>query len=83
MHATSKVGLIALLLSLMSFVAEAGTLDGAGIGAGLGAVVAGPPGAVVGGVLGVAVGGPNIITGHRHYRRCWRDHSGYRHCARR
>jgi len=77
MHATSKVGVIALLLSLMSFVAEAGTLEGAGIGAGVGATVAGPPGAVVGGVLGVAVGGPNIISGHRHYRRCWRGHSGY------
>jgi len=63
MHATSKAGVIALLLSLMSFVAEAGTLEGAGIGAGVGAVVAGPPGAIVGGVLGVAVGGPNSLRG--------------------
>src|SRR5262249_9705200 len=63
MHATSKAGVIALLLSLMSFVAEAGTLEGAGIGAGVGAVVAGPPAAIVGGVLGVAVGGPNSLRG--------------------
>jgi len=80
MHATFKVGMIVLSLSTVPLVAEAGKVEGVGIGAGTGAVIAGPPGAVVGGVLGYVVGGPNIISGRRH---CWRNHRGYRHCARR
>jgi hypothetical protein len=86
MHRAFKVGMIVLPLSLLSPLAQAGTLEGAGIGAGAGAVIAGPPGAVVGGAVGAVLGGPNIITGRRHYARghtCWRDNRGYRHCARR
>jgi hypothetical protein len=80
MRGAFKVGAMVLLLSLVPLVAEAGKVEGVGIGAGTGAVIAGPPGAVVGGAIGYVVGGPNIITGRRH---CWRDHSGYRHCSRR
>ncbi|HET9534262.1 MAG TPA: hypothetical protein VFP43_02815 [Mesorhizobium sp.] len=60
--------------------AQAGKVEGVGIGAGVGAVVAGPVGAVVGGVVGYNVGGPNIVN--RRYRSCWRDNHGYRHCRR-
>lgn len=56
------------------------TLTGAAIGAGSGAVVAGPVGAVVGGVAGAVIGGPSLGGGRRHYRRCYRDSRGYRHC---
>ena len=62
-------------------VAQAGKVEGVGIGAGVGAIVAGPVGAVVGGVVGYKVGGPNFIG--RRYRSCWRDNWGYRHCSRR
>jgi uncharacterized protein YcfJ len=85
-HAAFKVGIIVLALSVTPLSAEAGTLEGAGIGAGIGAVVLGPVGAVAGGAIGAAVGGPNIMT-RRHYyarnRTCWHDDRGYRHCARR
>jgi outer membrane lipoprotein SlyB len=76
-----KAGMLALVLAAAPIVAQAGTLEGAAIGAGTGAVVAGPPGAVVGGVIGAVVGGPDI--GRRHYRQreCWRDRDGYRQCA--
>ena len=50
------------------------TLSGAAIGAGTGALVAGPIGAVAGGV----VGGPTIRRGG--YKRCWYDRAGHRHC---
>ena len=79
MHPAFTAGTILLCLSVASVSAEAGTLEGAGIGAGVGAVVLGPVGAVAGGVIGAKVGGPNIIkTGH--HRRCWHDNRGYRHC---
>ena len=70
-----------------SVPASAGTLEGVGIGAGTGAVIAGPPGAVVGGVIGAVVGGPNIIRrgrydrNHRGNRHCWSDRRGDRHCS--
>src|SRR5215831_10890374 len=66
---------------LMSAVAaEAGRLEGAGIGAGVGAIVLGPVGAAGGAVIGYTVGGPNIVT-RGHYRRCWHDYRGNRHCV--
>jgi hypothetical protein len=52
------------------------TLTGVAIGAGAGAIVAGPPGAIVGGVVGAVVGGPRISN----KRACWRDRDGVRHC---
>jgi osmotically inducible lipoprotein OsmB len=52
------------------------TITGAAIGAGAGAVVAGPPGAVVGGAAGAVIGGPNLPPARRH---CWKSH-GVRHC---
>jgi uncharacterized protein YcfJ len=79
MRTAFKVGIIVLSMSVMPLSAEAGTLEGAGIGAGVGAVVLGPVGAVAGGVIGAKVGGPNIIR-RGHYRRCWHDNRGYRHC---
>jgi fructose-specific phosphotransferase system IIC component len=52
--------------------AQERVVTGALIGAGTGAVIAGPPGAVVGAV----VGGPRVS----HSRSCWRDDFGDRHC---
>ena len=90
MHALLKAGTFALLLAAAPFAAQAGTLEGVAIGAGTGAVIAGPPGAVVGAVIGGAVGGPDIVTprdrNHRNVndrRECWYDSNGYRHCPRR
>lgn len=79
MQSAFKAGIIVLSLAV-PLSAEAGTLEGAGIGAGIGAVVLGPVGAVAGAAIGVAVGGPNIVT-RGHYRSCWRDYWGHRHCA--
>jgi osmotically inducible lipoprotein OsmB len=76
-----KAAAFALLLVAAPIMAQAGTLEGAAIGAGTGAVVAGPPGAVVGGVIGAVVGGPDIAP-RRSYRSCWRDRNGHRHCRR-
>lgn len=53
-------------------------LTGVAIGAGTGALVAGPPGALVGGVIGGVVGGPRLS---RRYKECWYDRAGTRHCA--
>ena len=78
MRTTLKAGLLVLTLAAMPFAAQAGTLEGVAIGAGSGAVIAGPPGAVVGGVIGGVVGGPNLV-GHRH-RHCWINRDGYRRC---
>jgi hypothetical protein len=58
--------------------AEEQLWTGVAIGAGTGAIVAGPPGAVVGGVIGGMVGGPRLFG--RRYRECWYDRAGYRHC---
>lgn len=75
MRSVIKTGMFVLMLAAMPIAAQAGTLEGVAIGAGTGAVIAGPPGAVVGGV----VGGPNVV-GHRH-RHCWINDNGYRHCS--
>ena len=48
---------------------------GAAIGAGLGAIVAGPAGAVVGGAVGAVLKGPRITRRH-----CWTARSGRRYC---
>jgi uncharacterized protein YcfJ len=76
--------MIGAMLLGSAALAQAGTLEGAAIGAGAGAVVAGPPGAVVGGVAGAVVGGPNIVTRRHYYAQarkvCWHDRLGHRHC---
>jgi osmotically inducible lipoprotein OsmB len=51
-------------------------VTGAAIGAGIGAIVAGPPGAIVGGAVGAVVKGPRV-TKRRH---CWRGKSGREYC---
>jgi hypothetical protein len=81
MHSFLKAGLLALTLAAaMPTVAQAGTLEGVAIGAGSGALIAGPPGAVVGGVIGGVVGGPNLVRHSRH-RHCWTNRNGYRRCG--
>jgi osmotically inducible lipoprotein OsmB len=50
-------------------------VTGAAIGAGLGAIVAGPPGAVLGGAVGAFLKGPRITRRH-----CWTAKSGRRYC---
>ena len=74
--ASAFAGIAALPLSAN---AQERTVTGAAIGAGAGALVAGPVGAVVGGGVGAVVGGPRLT----HYRHCWRDDHGVRHCRRR
>jgi uncharacterized protein YcfJ len=73
MRSSLCAALFAITLAAMPFAAQAGTLEGVAIGAGSGAVIAGPPGAIVGGV----VGGPDIGRRHRH---CWTNANGYRRC---
>ena len=68
MQSMFKAGLLALTLLALPAVVQAGTLEGAAIGAGSGAIVAGPPGAVVGGVVGAVVGGPDIRRPRYHAR---------------
>jgi hypothetical protein len=82
MHNTLKAAIAVAALTAIPLAADAGRLEGTGIGAGVGAIISGPVGAVVGGVVGYNVGGPNIVTRDR-YRRCWHDDRGRRHCARR
>jgi osmotically inducible lipoprotein OsmB len=79
MRTMLKAGMFVLMLIAAPVVAQAGTLEGVAIGAGTGAVIAGPPGAVVGGVIGGVVGGPNIVD--RRHRHCWINDNGYRRCA--
>jgi hypothetical protein len=81
MRAVLGFAMLIAALTAGPFVANAGKVEGVGIGAGVGAIVAGPVGAVVGGVAGYAIGGPNIVSRPRY--RCWRDDFGRRHCARR
>ena len=81
MRTVWKIAPLAAALWAAPLEANAGKVEGVGIGAGVGAIVAGPVGAVAGGVVGYKVGGPNIIS--RRYRSCWRDEGGYRHCRRR
>jgi hypothetical protein len=81
MRSMFKAGLLVLTLAAaLPVAAQAGTLEGVAIGAGSGAIIAGPPGAVVGGVIGGVVGGPNIIRNSRH-RHCWTNSNGYRRCG--
>jgi len=65
-------------ISTPAFAASERTLTGVAIGAGTGALVAGPIGAVAGGVVGGIVGGPRVSSGG--YKECWRDRWGERHC---
>jgi outer membrane lipoprotein SlyB len=84
MHTALKAATVAAALSLAPLVwngaAEAGKVEGVGIGSGVGAIIAGPVGAVVGGVVGYKVGGPNLLPRQRY---CWRDDNGRRRCRRR
>jgi hypothetical protein len=80
MHSKLKTGIFVLFLTAMPILAQAGTLEGVAIGAGSGAVIAGPPGAIVGGVIGGVVGGPNLVR-HPRQRHCWINDRGYRRCA--
>ena len=72
------VGAAMLALAAASHEANAGErhVTGAAIGAGIGAVLAGPPGAIVGGAVGAVVKGPRI-TKHRY---CWTGKSGREYC---
>jgi osmotically inducible lipoprotein OsmB len=82
MRSILKTGMLVLALAAMPIAAQAGTLEGAAIGAGSGLIIAGPPGAIVGGVIGAAVGGPNIGRHSRNrHRTCWINRHGYRRCA--
>jgi outer membrane lipoprotein SlyB len=51
-------------------------ITGAAIGAGIGAIVAGPPGAIAGGAIGAYLKGPRI-TRHRY---CWTGKNGREYC---
>ena len=79
MRSSIKTGMLVLALAAMPIAAQAGTLEGAAIGAGSGMLIAGPPGAIVGGVIGATVGGPNLVRHSRH-RNCWINHYGQRRC---
>jgi osmotically inducible lipoprotein OsmB len=77
------LGALALAAALPAAAADRErTLTGAAIGAGAGAVVAGPVGAVAGGVIGATVGGPRVsrpgyrVARHKVY---WRDRYGRSH----
>jgi hypothetical protein len=79
-----KAGMAALLFLAPPVTAKAEILENTGIGAGVGAVVVGPPGAVVGGFIGDEIGGRDNVTHDPRYyrgnRSCWRDEMGYRQC---
>jgi uncharacterized membrane protein len=76
--------MLVLTLAAMPVAAQAGTLEGAAIGAGSGMLIAGPPGAVVGGVIGATVGGPDVVRHPRYRNRnCWTNRYGERVCNRR
>jgi len=78
----------AMLLAASTLITPAAaqsgnTLAGAAIGAGTGALVAGPPGAVVGGVIGAVIGAPpkpRPVYVRRVRHRCYFDADGYRRC---
>jgi osmotically inducible lipoprotein OsmB len=78
-----KTGIVTLTLAVMPLAAQAGTLEGAAIGAGSGLLIAGPPGAVVGGVIGAVVGGPDIRRPRYGARNCWTNRYGERRCSSR
>jgi hypothetical protein len=77
MRSLIKTGILVLALTALPVAAEAGTMEGAAIGAGSGLLVA--PGAVVGGVIGAVVGGPDLRPRYRH-RNCWTNRYGQRRC---
>ncbi|MEJ1159914.1 hypothetical protein [Prosthecomicrobium sp. N25] len=69
-----------LLVSLSAVTAadaQERRITGAAIGAGVGAVVAGPPGAIAGGAVGAYVGGPKVTTRARTH--CY-TRNGKRYC---
>ena len=80
MRTILKTGMLVLALAVMPIAAQAGTMEGAAIGAGSGLLIAGPPGAVVGGVIGAVVGGPDIARPRDRHRNCWRNSYGERRC---
>ena len=82
MRTILKAGLLVLTLAAMPVAAQAGTLEGAAIGAGSGLLIAGPPGAIVGGVIGATVGGPDIARPRyrNRDRSCWTNRNGDRRC---
>ncbi len=73
--AVTLAALLAGIETANAFVERVFT--GAVIGAGTGALLAGPAGAVAGGVVGGMVGGPTLP---RFYKECWRDRDGNRRC---
>jgi len=70
--------IFAACAAMPAYAAGERMLTGVVIGAGTGALIAGPVGAVAGGVIGGAIGGPRIS---RAGKRCWYDRAGYRHCG--
>jgi hypothetical protein len=80
MRALIKTGLLVLALAALPGAAQAGTIEGAAIGAGSGLLIAGPPGAVVGGVIGAVVGGPDVVQPRYRQRNCWTNRYGERRC---
>jgi osmotically inducible lipoprotein OsmB len=81
MRSLIRTGMLVLAVVVMPIAAQAGTLEGAAIGAGSGLLIAGPPGAIVGGVIGATVGGPDVVRpSHYRGRNCWTDRHGERRC---
>ena len=80
MRSLIKTAVLVLALAVLPAAAEAGTMEGAAIGAGSGLLIAGPPGAVVGGVIGAVVGGPDVARPRYRHRNCWTDRRGERRC---
>jgi uncharacterized protein YcfJ len=81
MRSPIKTGILVLAVLAMPIAAQAGTLEGAAIGAGSGMMIAGPPGAIVGGVIGATVGGPDVVRQSRYRNRhCWTNRYGERRC---
>jgi outer membrane lipoprotein SlyB len=79
MRKTIMAAAAMIVVSVVPLTAQAAServYTGVAIGAGAGAILAGPPGAIIGGVIGAAVKGPRI---HRH-KECWIGKSGKRHC---
>jgi osmotically inducible lipoprotein OsmB len=70
--------MLAACLALLPYAVSASEkhMTGAAIGAGIGAILAGPPGAILGGAVGAYVKGPRI-TKHRY---CWTGKNGRDYC---
>jgi osmotically inducible lipoprotein OsmB len=83
MRSLIKTGMLMLALAVLPVAAQAGTMEGAAIGAGSGLLIAGPPGAVVGGVIGAVVGGPDVVRPRYRNRHCWTNRYGERRCSSR